>query len=252
MPNLSVRASVRRVTDPVGEWLVARGLSPDAVTVTGTLGTVVGAVWLVPTGHLFAAAVVMTVFVLFDIVDGAMARSRGVTSAFGGVLDSVCDRIADGVLFAALVWWERRRALRQTADNKVKRDLRNIAIAALAGAVVQCIEVPVAFGLARHVKEKRWGLVQQLPLAAPARAILAIVLLDYTLYLWHVLTHRVPFLWRFHEVHHIDREMDATTALRFHFGEVAISVLFRAAQVLIIGPAPIAVASWQIVQFVYN
>jgi sterol desaturase/sphingolipid hydroxylase (fatty acid hydroxylase superfamily) len=155
-----------------------------------------------------------------------------------------------GSWFAALVWWEQRHALRRTVDSKVKRDVRNIVVAALAGAVVQFIEVPVAFGLAQQVQEKRWGLVQQLPVPPLARAILAIVLLDYTLYLWHVLTHRVPFLWRFHEVHHIDREMDATTALRFHFGEVAISVLFRAAQVLAIGPAPIAVASWQIFLFV--
>ncbi|MGI9073189.1 MAG: sterol desaturase family protein [Bryobacteraceae bacterium] len=155
-----------------------------------------------------------------------------------------------GTWFAALVWWERRHALRRTVDSKLKRDVRNIAVAALAGAVVQFVEVPVAFGLAEHVQEKRWGLVQQLSLPAPARAILAIVLLDYTLYLWHVLTHRVPFLWRFHEVHHIDREMDATTALRFHFGEIAISVLFRVAQVLTIGPAPIAVASWQIFLFI--
>jgi sterol desaturase/sphingolipid hydroxylase (fatty acid hydroxylase superfamily) len=155
-----------------------------------------------------------------------------------------------GTWFGALVWWERRHALRRTVDSKVKRDVRNIAVAALAGAVVQFVEVPVAFGLAQQVQEKRWGLVQQLPLPPFARAILALVLLDYTLYLWHVLTHRVPFLWRFHEVHHIDREMDATTALRFHFGEVAISVLFRAAQVLTIGPAPIAVASWQVFLFV--
>ncbi|MGI8959502.1 MAG: sterol desaturase family protein [Bryobacteraceae bacterium] len=155
-----------------------------------------------------------------------------------------------GTWFAALVWWERHHALRQTVDNKLERDVRNIAVAALAGAVVQFVEVPVAFGLAEQVQEKRWGLVQQLALPGAARAILAIVLLDYTLYLWHVLTHRVPFLWRFHEVHHIDREMDASTALRFHFGEIAISVVFRAAQVLIIGPAPMAVASWQIFLFV--
>jgi sterol desaturase/sphingolipid hydroxylase (fatty acid hydroxylase superfamily) len=155
-----------------------------------------------------------------------------------------------GIWFGALVCWERRHALRRTVDSKVKRDVRNMAIAALAGAVVQFVEVPVAFGLAQQVQEKRWGLIQQLPLPPFARAILAIVLLDYTLYLWHVLTHRVRFLWRFHEVHHVDREMDATTALRFHFGEVAISVLFRAAQVLAIGPAPIAVACWQIFLFV--
>lgn len=155
-----------------------------------------------------------------------------------------------GAWFAALVWWERRHALRRTVDSKMERDVRNLAVAALAGAVMQFVEVPVAFGLAVQVQEKRWGLVQQLPLPGLARVILGIVLLDYTLYLWHVLTHRVPFLWRFHEVHHIDREMDASTALRFHFGEIAISILFRAAQVLTIGPAPTAVASWQIFVFV--
>jgi sterol desaturase/sphingolipid hydroxylase (fatty acid hydroxylase superfamily) len=155
-----------------------------------------------------------------------------------------------GAWFGALVWWERRHALRRTVDSKMERDVRNLALAALAGAVMQFVEVPIAFGLAVQVQEKRWGLVQQLPLSAAARVILAVVLLDYTLYLWHVLTHRVPFLWRFHEVHHIDREMDATTALRFHFGEIAISLPFRAAQVLTIGPAPMAVASWQIFVFI--
>lgn len=104
MLNL-LRASVSRVTDPVGAWLVRRGLSPDVVTVAGTVGTVVGSVWLIPVGHLVAGTVLITVFVLFDMVDGAMARARGVTSAFGGVLDSVCDRVADGALFAGLTWW---------------------------------------------------------------------------------------------------------------------------------------------------
>ena len=165
---------------------------------------------------------------------------------FNNPISSPVRGLIIGTWFAALVWWERRHALRRTVDSKMERDVRNMAVAALAGAVMQFVEVPVAFGLAEQVQEKRWGLVQQLSLPAAAGAVLAIVLLDYTLYLWHVLTHRVPFLWRFHEVHHIDREMDATTALRFHFGEIAISVVFRAAQVLTIGPAPMAVASWQI------
>jgi sterol desaturase/sphingolipid hydroxylase (fatty acid hydroxylase superfamily) len=146
---------------------------------------------------------------------------------------------------AALVCWERRHALRRTVDSKMERDLRNLAVAALAGGVMQFLEIPVALGFANQVETKRWGLVQQLSGPALPRVILAIVLLDYTLYLWHVLTHRVPFLWRFHEVHHIDREMDATTALRFHFGEIAISILFRAAQVIAIGVTPIALLSWQ-------
>ncbi|MGI8958313.1 MAG: sterol desaturase family protein [Bryobacteraceae bacterium] len=59
------------------------------------------------------------------------------------------------------------------------------------------------------------------------------------------LTHRVPLLWRFHQVHHLDREMDASTALRFHFGEITISVAFRAAQVWVVGPTAVDFAAWQ-------
>jgi sterol desaturase/sphingolipid hydroxylase (fatty acid hydroxylase superfamily) len=63
----------------------------------------------------------------------------------------------------------------------------------------------------------------------------ALVLLDYTLYLWHVATHRAPALWRFHAVHHADLDLDVSTALRFHFGELILSVPSRAAQILLIG-----------------
>ncbi len=58
-----------------------------------------------PRGHLFIGTLAVTVFVLFDLVDGAMARARGAGTPFGAVLDSTCDRIADGALFAALTWW---------------------------------------------------------------------------------------------------------------------------------------------------
>jgi CDP-diacylglycerol--glycerol-3-phosphate 3-phosphatidyltransferase len=105
MLNLFARAHVSRVTDPVGRWLVARGVSPDAVTVAGTVGSVAAAVWFIARGQLFLGAFLVTVFVLFDMIDGAMARARGHSTAFGAVLDSTCDRIADGVLFASITWW---------------------------------------------------------------------------------------------------------------------------------------------------
>jgi sterol desaturase/sphingolipid hydroxylase (fatty acid hydroxylase superfamily) len=74
---------------------------------------------------------------------------------------------------------------------------------------------------------------------------LAVFLLDYTLYVWHVLAHRVPWLWRFHLVHHVDLDLDASTALRFHFGELALSVPWRAAQIAAIGVTPDALRLWQ-------
>jgi CDP-diacylglycerol--glycerol-3-phosphate 3-phosphatidyltransferase len=99
------RAQVSRVTDPVGRWLVTHGVSPDVVTVAGTVGTAAAAVVFFPRGQLFLGALLSTVFVLFDMIDGAMARARGHSTPFGAVLDSTCDRIADGALFAALTWW---------------------------------------------------------------------------------------------------------------------------------------------------
>jgi CDP-diacylglycerol--glycerol-3-phosphate 3-phosphatidyltransferase len=99
------RVHVSRVTDPVGRWLVSRGISPDAVTVAGTVGTAAAAIAFIPRGHLFLGALLTTVFVLFDMIDGAMARARGHSTPFGAVLDSTCDRIADGALFAAITWW---------------------------------------------------------------------------------------------------------------------------------------------------
>jgi CDP-diacylglycerol--glycerol-3-phosphate 3-phosphatidyltransferase len=104
MLNLA-RASVARLTDPVGSWLLRHGVTADLVTVIGTTGSTVAALWFFPRGALFTGAAVVTVFVLFDLLDGAVARAAGGGSRFGAVLDSVCDRIADGVLFAAIGWW---------------------------------------------------------------------------------------------------------------------------------------------------
>jgi phosphatidylinositol phosphate synthase len=103
--NVIARAHVNRVTEPFGRWLVRLGVTPDAVTVAGTLGSVAAALWFLPRGQLFFGTLGVTLFVLFDLVDGAVARAKGKGTPFGAVLDSTCDRIADGALFAALTWW---------------------------------------------------------------------------------------------------------------------------------------------------
>lgn len=154
-----------------------------------------------------------------------------------------------GTWIGGLLWLENRRALRAVHKNKLRRDVRNLVIAVPAGGVMQLLEIPVAFKLAQIAQNHEWGILPNLRLPAIVSGILGVVLLDYTLYWWHYLTHRVPVLWRFHQVHHLDQEMDATTALRFHFGEIAISIAFRAAQVIVIGPAAPVLASWQVFLF---
>ncbi|MER7012098.1 phosphatidylinositol phosphate synthase [Saccharopolyspora sp. NPDC000359] len=105
MLNIFARASVSRLTNPIGAGLVRLGLSPNAVTLTGTIASAAAALWFFPRGELFVGTVVVAVFLLFDILDGAMARAGGRASPFGGVLDASCDRLVDGALFGALVWW---------------------------------------------------------------------------------------------------------------------------------------------------
>jgi CDP-diacylglycerol--glycerol-3-phosphate 3-phosphatidyltransferase len=103
--GVSARPVVAKVIAPVVTWLARVGVTPDMVTVTGTVGAVAGAVFLLGTGHLFWGTVAVTFCVLLDLLDGALARARGGGSVFGAVLDSTGDRAADAAIFASLVWW---------------------------------------------------------------------------------------------------------------------------------------------------
>jgi CDP-diacylglycerol--glycerol-3-phosphate 3-phosphatidyltransferase len=105
MLNIFARASVSRFVEPAGIWLVRAGVSPDAITLAGTVGTVASALWFFPRGQLLAGTIAVTVFVLLDVLDGAVARAGGSGTPWGTVLDATCDRIADGALFAGLTWW---------------------------------------------------------------------------------------------------------------------------------------------------
>lgn len=106
MLNIFARASLSRFVDPVGQWLFRAGVGPDAITVIGTTGTVAAALWFFPRDQLVAGTLVVTFFVLLDVLDGAVARARGSGGTpWGAVLDATCDRIADGALFAGLTWW---------------------------------------------------------------------------------------------------------------------------------------------------
>jgi len=101
----SLRPVVGRVADPLVNRLQAWGVTPDAVTATGTLGVVAASLGLFPRGHLFVGTLVISFFVLTDTLDGALARKRGTTSRFGAWLDSTCDRVADGAIFGGLALW---------------------------------------------------------------------------------------------------------------------------------------------------
>src|SRR6185369_8913232 len=111
------------------------------------------------------------------------------------------------------------------------------------------LQVPLLIPISRWALTHRAGLLNLIAMPAALQVGLSVVLLDYTLWFWHYANHRVPFLWRFHLVHHVDRDLDASTAMRFHFGEQGLSVVYRCAQIAVIGATPLAVWIWQTILF---
>jgi sterol desaturase/sphingolipid hydroxylase (fatty acid hydroxylase superfamily) len=168
-------------------------------------------------------------------------KTKKLLNLFGGA-------IALGT-FGVLLYLENRRPLRRRVESKLTRNSRNLTIAGLAAIALQLAEQPIAAPLTKLVERKNIGLLKLVRLPGSLEAILAVLLMDYTLYVWHVLTHRLAFLWRFHLIHHIDLDLDASTALRFHFGEIIVSALWRAAQIVIIGVSPVSFAAWQMFLF---
>ena len=157
--------------------------------------------------------------------------------------------VAVGVLTTlaalAVVLAEKRWSLRRPTQREPQRTLRNLVLGAGSLLVVALIQRPLVEPLAARVERKRLGVAQQLPCRAGVRNAVAFLLLDYTIYVWHVLTHKVPWLWRFHLVHHVDLDLDASTALRFHAVDMLISIPWRAAQVRVCGASPRALRVWQ-------
>lgn len=155
-----------------------------------------------------------------------------------------------GGAFAVLTIIERRRPLRKRREADPRHLVRNLAVAGLTAAVTAALQIPLLQPVARKTRDRRLGLLYRLPLPRPMRVAAGVLLLDYTLWWWHWMNHRLPLLWRFHLVHHVDLDLDSSTAVRFHFGEMSLSVLFRAAQFLVLGIDPAAATIWQTALFV--
>lgn len=148
------------------------------------------------------------------------------------------------VLFFAV---ERFFPLRESRRGLMARLFVNAALSGTAFAVAAAAVRPSAMAALDWASAQPFGLVQLIPLPEWARFAAAFLLLDLSFYYWHVANHRIPFLWRFHNVHHIDPDLDASTGFRFHFGEVLFSTVFRVIQVGVIGPSLAVFAAYEVV-----
>jgi CDP-diacylglycerol---glycerol-3-phosphate 3-phosphatidyltransferase len=101
----ALRPLLARLIEPVAGALARTPITPNALTIIGTVGVAAGALTLFPTGHLFAGTMVCWFFVMADMLDGALARVKGTTGVFGAFLDSTLDRVADAAVFGGLAAW---------------------------------------------------------------------------------------------------------------------------------------------------
>lgn len=130
---------------------------------------------------------------------------------------------------------ERLCPLRRNHAALAGRLLINLALSAVAFLAALLAVKPSALHALNWSSQTSFGLLHLFPAPGWARFIVGFLLLDVSFYYWHILNHKLPVLWRFHNVHHIDPDLDVSTGFRFHFGEVLLSTLFRVVQVSLIG-----------------
>ncbi|HAD05463.1 MAG: sterol desaturase [Desulfuromonadales bacterium GWC2_61_20] len=152
-----------------------------------------------------------------------------------------------GGYFVILFLSERLLPLRRPRRSLVGRLLVNLIFAAVAFATVALTVRPAAEAMLGWTGRIHFGLLQLPAIPAAVRPVLAFLLMDLSFYWWHRANHRIPLLWRFHNVHHIDPDLDVSTAFRFHFGELAFSSAFRVAQIALIAPSPWAYGIYEVI-----
>ncbi|NIA14626.1 MAG: sterol desaturase family protein [Nitrospiraceae bacterium] len=150
-------------------------------------------------------------------------------------------------VFAAMGLWELLAPRRALCVSKVRRWWCNLSIIVVDSLVLRLAFPVAALEMAVLAQERQWGLLNNVSMPRVPALLLAVLLLDLAIYLQHVMFHALPMLWRFHRMHHTDRDLDVTSGLRFHPGEILLSMVIKIAAIVLIGPVPAAVIVFEIV-----
>ena len=146
-----------------------------------------------------------------------------------------------------MVSWEVRAPRRELQSPRIPRWFANFSVAALNTLVVRILFSSGAVGLAMVATKQGWGLLNIVQWPFWIEGLLAFAALDFTIYLQHILFHRVPGLWRLHMVHHADTDYDVTTGIRFHPVEMMLSMLIKSGAAILVGASPVSVLIFEIV-----
>ncbi|MCP5230765.1 MAG: sterol desaturase family protein [Zoogloeaceae bacterium] len=150
-------------------------------------------------------------------------------------------------LFTAIALWEWASPRRVLTRSKKDRWANNIGLLFTDILVARLLFPAAAVGMAVFANEHGWGVLNLLDWHPVLELVLAIVVLDFAIWLQHVMFHAIPVLWRLHRVHHADPDYDLTTGSRFHPIEIVLSMLIKFAVIAVLGPSVVAVVLFEVI-----
>ena len=149
-------------------------------------------------------------------------------------------------VFAAVALWELAAPRRALTVSRALRWTSNLGLVALNTVLLRLIFPLAAVGLAAFAAENGWGLLNHFQVPFLIAVPLAVIAMDFVIWLQHVMVHAVPALWRLHRVHHADLDYDLTTGARFHPLEILLSMLIKFATIVVLGPPLVAVVIFEV------
>lgn len=149
-------------------------------------------------------------------------------------------------VFGAMALWEVLAPRRPLGVSKPVRWANNLALVFFNSILLRLVFPAAAVGVALYAQSRGLGLLHAAALPPALALVVAVVALDFAIYLQHVLFHAVPALWRLHRVHHADLDIDVTTGARFHPVEILLSMLIKFAVILVLGPPVAGVVAFEV------
>lgn len=148
---------------------------------------------------------------------------------------------------AVMALWEIIAPKRALTVSKALRWANNLGLVFFNSFILRLIFPAAAVGMAAFAAEHGWGLFNYFELPLLITILLSVIIMDFIIYLQHVLVHAVPALWRLHRVHHADLDYDVTTGARFHTIEIILSMLIKFATIVVLGPPVVAVIIFEVI-----
>ena len=150
-------------------------------------------------------------------------------------------------IFAVMAIWEVVAPRRALTVSKAVRWANNLGLVFLNTFILRLIFPAAAVGMAAFASNQGWGVFNYYDVPLLLAVIASVVIMDFVIYLQHVMVHAVPALWRLHRVHHADPDFDVTTGARFHTLEIILSMVIKFATIAVLGPPVVAVVIFEVV-----